>query len=204
MLTRKPVSTISYNTELFLQGVLNRLISERKIETWQYIRHYPETDETKEHIHLFVEPAKQLDTIDLGVEFLEPVGANIPPLACMPFRNSKYDEWYLYSSHDIDYLQSKLLYREHHYPLELFKSSHDEYFAEKVRVISCRAIKASKRYFEAIDNGFTFEECIRQGLVPLNAVLSYREAYARLYSRIRQEKRKKHLSDLDEYIFSEE
>lgn len=108
MATQKPISTISYNSEPFLKFVLKKLMDDRKIYCYQYIKHIGE-DGDKDHIHLRLEPNKRLDLMDLQKEFLEPVPGS-KPLGCRPFRPSKEEDWLLYAVHNADYLKTKYIH----------------------------------------------------------------------------------------------
>lgn len=102
-LTAKPISTISYNSETFLQKVLTGLISTNKIEMAYYIKHKGE-DGDKNHVHLYLVPSKRLDTSALRQEFTEPDPECELPLGVLPMRNSKVSDWLLYAVHDKRYL----------------------------------------------------------------------------------------------------
>lgn len=103
-LTAKPISTISYNTVPFLQRKLDGLYKANIIEDWMYIWHEGE-DGDKDHIHLWIQPNRRLDTAKLREEFNEvPSDNQEKPLGCMPFRSSKVDHWMMYVLHDPDYL----------------------------------------------------------------------------------------------------
>lgn len=102
-LTAKPISTISYNTEPFLEKVLIGLISSHKVEMAYYIKHKGE-DGDKDHFHVYIVPNKRLDTAVLRDEFQEPCPDNEIPLGCMRFQSSKVSDWLLYAVHDKRYL----------------------------------------------------------------------------------------------------
>lgn len=104
-LTAKPISTISYNTEGFLQRLLDRLLSSNIIVDYRYIYHYGE-DGDKDHYHVWIEPNKRIDTGALMDEFKEADPTNDKPLGCLPFRTSKSDHWLMYVLHDADYLKA--------------------------------------------------------------------------------------------------
>lgn len=134
MKTTKPIATISYNSEGFLLGVLDRLISTQIISFYCFIRHEPEEDENKAHIHLYLEPASSVDTLWLQKQFLEPDKENPNhPLGVMPIGKSKWVDWYWYGLHDKAYLASKNMSRKHHYEGYEMITSDTEYLAEKVR-----------------------------------------------------------------------
>lgn len=131
MKTSKPFSTVSYNTDDFLKSKLNELLNNRKIEYWCYVCHAGELDDNgereKEHKHVLIIPNGRIDTMELSQTMLELDPTNIKkPLKCMDFRSSKEDEWFLYASHDPDYLRSKMLVREYVYDRQDFISSDDD------------------------------------------------------------------------------
>lgn len=71
MNTRKPLSTVSYNSEVFLISLLEDLYSKGKICNYMAIYHLKEEDETKDHWHVYLEPNKQIDSIKLQSLFNE-------------------------------------------------------------------------------------------------------------------------------------
>lgn len=131
MRTSKPFSTISYNSDAFLEVKLNELLESFKIEYWCYVRHMGELAEDgtreKEHKHVLIIPNGLIDTMAVAQIMLEPDPSNLKkPLKCMDFRNSKEEEWFLYNSHDPDYLRTKFLVREFMYSLDDFVSSDED------------------------------------------------------------------------------
>ena len=106
MATQRPISTISYNTESFLIEKLQSLYDAHIIQAWQYIKHKGE-DGDNDHIHLRIEPNKRIDAMDLTELFKEYEKGKDKPLGVRPWRNSKEEDWYMYSVHDSDYLTLK-------------------------------------------------------------------------------------------------
>lgn len=105
-LTTKPITTISYNTEAFLQRKLKELFDSKKITDYRYIFHHGE-DGDKDHFHVFIEPNRRLDTGELLDEFKEVDPTKEKPLGVLPFRtNSKRDHWIMYVIHDPAYLRN--------------------------------------------------------------------------------------------------
>lgn len=102
-LTAKPISTISYNTEPYLKKVLTGLISACKLEMAYYIRHEGESGD-KDHFHVYMMPAKRVDTVELREAFVEPDPSNELPLGVLPCKGSKVSDWLLYAVHDKRYL----------------------------------------------------------------------------------------------------
>lgn len=121
MRTSKAVSTISYNSIEFLERRLKELTEKHIISNYMFIKHYAEKDETKNHIHLYMQPNKLIDTMDLQDYFIE-LDFNNPnkPLKCIDFRLSSIDDWILYSMHYKPYLLSKMEVREFSYNREDF------------------------------------------------------------------------------------
>lgn len=104
MNTCKPISTISFNSENFLHQKLNELVDNKIITFYTYIKHYGEPNENrdtlKDHFHIYVEPNKRIDTMQLGEKFNEVDINHVKPLGVLPFQFSKFDDWYLYGLHD--------------------------------------------------------------------------------------------------------
>ena len=107
MRTTKAISTISYNSQEFLNSKLKELIDNHIISDYMYIVHEPEEDELKQHIHLYLEPNRLVDTMDLQFHFKEIDMFNDKPLGCINFRTSKIDDWILYNQHYPPYLLYK-------------------------------------------------------------------------------------------------
>ena len=97
MITRNPISTISFNSIDHLIKCLNRLLETREINFYSFIEHLPEENEKKSHIHLYIVPNGQIDTDKLREEFFEFIDKNSLPLGVLPFMCSKFQDWYLYS-----------------------------------------------------------------------------------------------------------
>ena len=107
MRTSKEISTISYNTEAFLYDRLQELLRNKVISDYIYIKHLPDDDERKEHIHLWLKPNKLLDSMDIQ-DFLKEIDPNNPkPLKVLDFKPSKSDDWILYCQHYRPYLEYK-------------------------------------------------------------------------------------------------
>ena len=129
MRTKKPIATISYNSIDFLEFHLNILFEQKKISDYMYIKHFPEEDEKKEHIHLYIEPNTLLDTMELQ-DFFTEIDLNNPskPFKCINFVQSKIDDWILYNSHNKAYLASKFESRKFTYLKEDFRFLDEDTF----------------------------------------------------------------------------
>lgn len=136
MKTNHLISTISYNTLEFLIKMLNELYEAHRIAFWCFVEHIPEEldDHTmeKKHIHLFIEPNCQLDTMDLQ-KLSEEFDPEFPdkPLKCIYFRKSSWEDWLLYGLHDETYLKLKLEKREYSYTFDDFYFSDPDEFFER-------------------------------------------------------------------------
>lgn len=178
MKTTLPVSTISYNTEEYLELMLNKLLKAHKIQFWAYIPHIPEEDERKEHFHVYMEPAESMQTEDLRDEFVEIVLGEEKPRGCMPFNSSKiFGNWYMYVIHDVDYLLSKGQTRKYHYARKDVVCSDPDYLDEKIRQIDLLNLTPYKKMQEAIDHGDAFEDLVSRGNVPLPFLNQYKAAW---------------------------
>lgn len=122
---KKPISTISYNSKDFLLLKLKELTDKHIVANWMFIYHKAEEDERSDHFHLYIEPNKLIDSMDL-VEHFKEFDPKHPdkPLGVRPFNPSKVDKeyhpdhWILYCLHDPDYLAYKHESRSYHYTLD--------------------------------------------------------------------------------------
>ena len=79
MLRSVKISTISYNTDKWLNNVLNELVDSRQIRYYMWINHAPEEDELSYHKHLVVCPDERIDTRNLDDKLEEPDPDNVFP-----------------------------------------------------------------------------------------------------------------------------
>ena len=109
MRTSKPISTISYNTKEFLISKLNEMYNNGRISDWMFIKHYAEDDESKNHYHVYMEPNRMLDTMEIQKFFreIDLKNPSAPPLGMINFNSSKTDDWILYCLHFEPYLKTK-------------------------------------------------------------------------------------------------
>lgn len=174
MRTTKPVSTVSYNTEPFLEGVLNELVRAHKIAFWAYVKHTAEADEKKDHIHLYIEPNGKIDTMDLQ-DLLKEVDLKNPgkPLKCIDWRSSKWDDWYLYGIHYEPYLRMKFEERQFHYTEEDVKASDREDLENKVYRTMHSDVLKHMRIHAAMIEGCTVEKLVYNGAIPPSQAFAY-------------------------------
>ncbi len=202
MKTRLPISTISYNSPEFLKIKLQELTAARIISEWNFIQHEPEDDEggKRLHIHLWLIPAKTVQTEDLIAEMLEPDPEKPDkPRKCLPFRVSKnFGDWYLYGIHDRAYLAMKAESRRYHYTIEDMATSDEDQLNCRVHEIDMFE-KSSWKMLEAfMKEGLTFAEVFQRGAVPVQQFAQYRAAYEYMVtSRTDRNGRKGHEEDPD-------
>ncbi len=170
MNTRSDISTISYNSIPFLLDKLNYLYNNHKISDFMFIQHKAEDDELKDHIHLFLSPNKQLDTMTLQ-EILTEFNVDDPakPFKCINFRKSKIDDWILYNLHDTDYLLTKGETRRYHYDKnDIFAADLDNLEYNYYHAFHCSKFAEDRRNTNLI---FDFDknkaDLIRQGRIPI-------------------------------------
>lgn len=178
MRTTKPFSTISYNTPTFLDVKLGELVSRRKIDFYAWIEHEPEEDEEKRHKHLLIIPNGQVDT-DQIMDYLVELDPSKPdkPLKCICPRSSKFGDWYLYALHDTAYLSSKGQARTHHYTLQDFHNSDNDYFKDLIHTIDYSKITRFTVLQDAINSGISFKDLVRRGAVPIQQIYAFQRAY---------------------------
>lgn len=173
--TTKSISTISYNSEDFLVYKLNEFIKSKKIAYYIYVKHYAENDETKEHIHLLIEPYGKIDLPSLREEFRE-IDVHNPcnELGCMPFRVSNdFGDWYLYCCHDKDYLISKGLEKQFFYCRDDFKTNDFDNFIELVHQINFRKFKKDSEIINALKSGANKYDLLKSGLCSMREFYQY-------------------------------
>lgn len=200
MKTSKPFATISYNTEAFLKLKLDELCLAHNIEFATFVKHFAEADERKDHIHLYVVPSGQIDTEAFRKVFeeLDPLNP-LKPLRCLPCKKSKFDDWYLYAVHDKQYLASKGQSRQFHYTFEDLYATDEDFLIEEYHTIDRSRFNGVSRLVEAVEQGKSFEDCVINGMVPLQQFVGYEKAYNAINYGLCRNGRKTH-SPTDEVI----
>lgn len=185
MRTSKPISTISYNTENFLKGKLEELTRNHWIADWMYIPHRAEKDEAKDHIHVYVEPNKMMDTMALADQFreLDPFKPD-KPLGVMRWQSSKVDDWLLYVLHFEPYLASKMESREYVYKREDVRCMDADVFEQTYNHAMTASDWARRnQILNALTDGTLHPaELIANGSIPLN-LASQVAAFDKMMSR---------------------
>ena len=180
MRTTKPISTISFNTPDYLAHKLEELVKAKRLSFWAFISHLPEDDEAgnRDHIHVYIEPAKMLQTDDLKDELKEFDSAKPDkPRGCISFRSSKFADWYLYALHDKAYLASKGQKRKYHYKHDDILSSDSDDLQFKARTIDMLSVSPYADILEAQRQGLSWEEYFRRGTVPLPQIALFQRAW---------------------------
>lgn len=176
MRTSNPCSTVSYNTSAFLYEKLSDLVKRRIIDFFLWVEHFPEEDESKKHKHVFLIPNKMLDTDSVREYLLEQDPNNDKPLGCLPFRKSRFQDWFLYGLHEPGYLAEKGQRRKYVYQLEDFTTSDPDYFAELRHEINWAKVNQTAQIVEAYAEGVPEIDILRR--VPLNQVGYVRQLLA--------------------------
>lgn len=180
MRTTKPISTISFNTPAFLKLKLDELLKAGRISFWAFAVHQPEDDEggKKIHSHVYVEPAKMLQTDDLREELKEFDPENPgKPRGCLTWQASKFGPWYLYALHDRRYLASKGQSRRFQYAHEDLESSDPDDLTYKARTIDLLSLSPYADMEDAQRQGITWPEYFSRGTVPLPQVKLFESAW---------------------------
>lgn len=171
MRTSKSFEIVSYNTLPFLENKISEMKKAKIFEFAFWIRHKPDTDEKKEHNHIYVIPAKMIQTMDITEEFKEPdwtkehpeempLGARIERTSNYDFKNSKWDDALLYSIHDKIYLRNKGLTRNIHYEWKDLKSTDEDFLQALINRIEPWADKPVEKMIKAIQDGETSDLAI--------------------------------------------
>lgn len=179
MRTSKPFSMISYNSDKFLQEKLNELVEAGLIQFWVYIEHLPEADEKKAHKHLYIIPAKLIDTqkIEKALKEIDPHDLTAKPLSAIFPRSSKFDDWYLYALHDKKYLAYKGQKRKHHYNDNAFVTSCQDTFRELKNLIDYTEINRLNVIIEKAENGESLADIIKTCNIPLQLIGQVKQLY---------------------------
>lgn len=180
MNTRKLISTISYNSELFLQDKLNELVKLHIIEYGMIIHHEAEEDELKSHFHVLMCPCGTIDTVKLREQFIEVdvEHPDRPPLGCITIMTTKrFDDWYLYAIHHRGYLMSKGENRVHHYTIEDIWCTDSDLLNSLVEQVDMSKYRCYEAIFEAVEDGVKFSSLVANGVVPLGWIYQFRTLY---------------------------
>lgn len=186
MRTTKPIATISFNTFSFFDEKCKQLYNAKILSFYAFVQHFGEDDEggKKDHIHAYFEPSKIVQTDDIRAEFREHdvLNPDKPPLCTLTFNTSKFQDWYLYSSHDKSYLQAKGQVRKFHYKYEDFACSDSDDMLYRVRSIDRLNTTPYQSMREAIGLGLSWADFFARGSIPIQQVLIYKKVWEMLVS----------------------
>lgn len=178
MQTSKPIAGISYNSKDFLEGKLKEWRQNKIIEYAMTIRHKAEGDEVKDHWHVFIIPAKRLQTLDLEIDSQEPDPEKPDkPLKILGLSVSKASDWVMYCLHDPLYLAEKGLERVYHYALEDFWSTDEDHFNMIISELSDCRNTIERRILNMITSGMDLASILHSGLVPMRYVYATKVMY---------------------------
>lgn len=169
MRTSKPISTISYNSEQFLKSKIDYWKGLGLIEYAMWIRHEAEADEKKAHYHVFMRPAKLIQTMDFENDSCEidPLNPD-KPFKMIGFRVSKENDWLLYSIHDPLYLAEKGLQREFCYSFDdIITTCHDTLNDIISHLNDDRKGRLEYRLMDCIKREMTWQQIVSSGIIPL-------------------------------------
>lgn len=130
----------------------------------------------------------------------------VKPLKCLPFRKSKYGDWYWYGLHNPDYLRSKLLERNTFYKdCNIICSDLDNH---KLLVQESPLYEFAKMgdyairdfIITAIENNTPLDELIKSGYIPLQKLQSAILFYNTLYSATNERNKEKILISSKDYV----
>lgn len=179
MRTSKPIATISYNTADFLSRKLDSWKKLGWIEFAMWIRHEPEDDEKKAHYHVFIRPARLVQTMDLEKDSCEFDKENPEkPFKMIGFRVSKESDWLLYGLHDPAYMQEKGLTKQYVYSLEDVQSTDEDTFRDIISHMSDdRQGRIEYRLIQMMRQGMTWQEIVFSGAIPLRHIQACKIMY---------------------------
>lgn len=186
MRTSKPISTISYNSENFLREKIEYWKKVGWIEFGMWILHNPEADEKKAHYHVFLKPAKLIQTTDLEDDSQE-IDPHNPdkPFKMISFRVSKESDWILYGIHDKAYLMEKGLEREHHYDISDIQSTCEDTLKDIISHMSDeRKGRLEYRIIDCCNKGMTWMQIVNSGLIPIRQMVGAKHFYSAITGQV--------------------
>lgn len=166
MKTAIPISTIAYDEEHLIDCLI-ALQNSKIVSFWAYINHKGEglgASENKDHQHVYVDLDEKVKLLDFKDYFRRSDGTPIT----INWRKSDFQNWFWYVLHDVNYLESKGIYREYHYTFNDFIVS-DE--AEFDRIFNETEVPEPCRVRKAVMEGQSLRDMYVNGILkPSNAV----------------------------------
>lgn len=166
-MTSKPLSTITYCSNKFLNKTLKELEEKGIVTFWFYINHEPDVDDKVKHTHLRIELGRPVDPEQIRKIFTQKKKKGKDENSRM-FRPSKLEDAILYFIHDQEYLLAK------EKPRNIFYKFKDMHTNNKKELEGCyfearewlrNTILKDKCTEDKIKNGEKISELIDQGLI---------------------------------------
>lgn len=176
MLRSVKISTISYNTDKWLENVLNELISGKKIRFYMWINHAPEESELSYHKHLMLCPDEKIETRELDDKLEEPDPNNVLPLKCIDWNvTSNILDWILYAVHDPIYCAEK------HKELKKFTYTKDDIHCNDQRILDNYFYMAyhefsfwkNSKFIKLLNAGNTPQDLVKNGYVAMSEMVNF-------------------------------
>lgn len=199
MRTKLPIATISYLDEDYLGFRLNDALSSHLIDFWAYIKHKGDSDMKKDHIHVYAEPSKTIDTGSFNDRFVQIVPGEDLPRKCLQWRNSKFDDWYLYSIHDPDYLEMKGQKRNYRYSVDDVWASDIDELEYRISSIDYGKVASLNEIISAAVDQMSLAQALRSGIIPAGKV----NVYSNLFRAIKYDSLSRNLSLDEKYKHTE-
>jgi len=175
MNTSSPFSFISYNSVSFLEMKLKEMFNNHIISDYMFIYHRHEDDETKDHIHGWVNPNTRIDTINFQLQLQQPDPTRPDkPLGITNPRKSDMDDWILYTQHYKPYLISKMQDRKYYYQKDDFHFLDQDTFDENYYHAFHSSDWATQSQINKLlqDPDFCRADLIFNGVLPLQSANS--------------------------------
>lgn len=179
-MTKKPISTISFNSSSFLDVRLSDMVSSGSLQSYIYIKHFAEKDTTKDHHHLILIPNRPIDPQSVRRQLHEPsLDRGKPDLGCLPFQASKIEDWFLYALHYPPYLLKKGLVRVNTYSIDDFRTNESVDFLADIFSRAFEGLTDSRisMFLDRMKRGESFGSILASGLVPANQIVFYDKLY---------------------------
>lgn len=180
MKTTRKLSNISYNSFEFFEAKIKEFIDIGYIDFCYFVKHLPEDDELKEHIHFVFKPSKQIDTSDFRRRLYEfdADNPNTPRTCTMKFNPcNSMDDWILYSLHDEAYLKYKGQWRKYHYKFNDIHSTDIDSLREDYNSIDRRRFMLLDFLQNAVEHNIPFYKLVQDGLIPIAQRSQYEFQY---------------------------
>lgn len=199
MKTNKEISTIWFGSTNFLKMILDKLIDNKKIQFYAFVNHKAEGEEKKDHAHVYIVPNGQIDTDQLTELLTEMDLVKMEPIRPLPYKKSKFDDWYLYGTHNELYLLSKGNDKKKYtYTQNQFITSSPEYLNELVNTIDYSKNNRIQIVKTAAERGETFDSLIAKGQIPIPLIRSYKYAYDIFYQAYANAQRRQYREQLEQ------